>query len=336
MGNIEISQTNELPIGLDILMSVSHKQHTLTLDQLTSARYVYPMTPSDLGNELKRLTTGNDFRNGRYPYLPIIQAVFREAFEKYWPETEDVSFLEVGPGPFAYSATRELIPSDKISDINMLEASPHYCASINRIGNGNPWNVICGDIHSPPKEVQTYDVIYCQSSLDSTPFLELALQNLNKMLNPGGRIFIFQDVFPDTNAILGIEYHQRNKDKRNEKTGESIDFGIGDLGPILWLTSESPWVDNPGQRITSSEYWSRAFSHFAERSGFQIMNEGRIWKGTAILPYPQQDRQIICDKLGGFNSIERYHADVTRNHRDIPANHYMATYATDLLVLEKI
>jgi len=324
--NMRISQTNESPMGLESLMKIPHKQYSCSIERLMNTGSI-PQTPADLRRILTRLTVGNNFSNGRYPYLPIIKKVFQQVLGRFWPKKDELSFLEVGPGPVAYSATNQLVPFDKISKYTMIEGSPHYCAAIEE--TGNLWNLICGDIHEPG-EVGTYDVIYCQSSLDSTPFMERVLLSLYEILNPEGRIFVFQDVFPNSGAILGIECQQREE----QKCSDEIEFGMIDHEPVIWLNSIAPWIDNPGHRISTSEYWNSAFKFFAGKSCLEILNKETIWNGKAIIPLPTND-DLVRDELNGYNSLERYHAYHSFNLSGIPKDHYAASYATDVFVLAK-
>lgn len=314
--------------SIENYLDVPQKVFSLSLEEVR-VRYRIPASISEQNQRLEGIHGVNYFALSRQPFLMNLQELVAVIFNSYTPRN-NYSLLENGPGPRHYAATN-LLPVSRyigkrpfafhgtISDFTMLEISTTSAQKLNKSARYKGWSVIRGDIHTHNIN-QSYHVIFALSSLDSTAFPYYALKNIHDGLPNGGTAIIIQDVFPDTNAILGQEYYRR------QNNGTKMNFGISQEGRVLL------WVENSsGYKIPAPEYLRNNLAICASSVGFNVLQNGTF---GSCLSYPLTNSTMKILRSGD-NVVKRHFLTRTIFDESVQSGMYKSEYFADVLVLRK-
>lgn len=163
--------------------------------------------------------------------------------------------MEFGSGPDAYwhglcspSVREQWILSD---------VQPDSVKLLKRKYPNN--NVMGASVHNelPP---QLMDTITCFNCLDSTPYLELTLENFYDALPSRGKVVIGQDVYPAEGSIVAREY------KRTGKVPGAWNFVSDGI-----TTTANVWLESDGKKVPSRQYLASDIERVARVKGFEVL-----------------------------------------------------------------
>jgi hypothetical protein len=250
------------------------------------------------------LSEGNEFTNDRAMFGALLPQMVESVFRRFVPQ-EKVSVLEIGPGPVALSTS--YLPPDRLEVVTLLEGSQAYCSRLAPVARKNGWNLINGDIHLTTRQIPC-DVAYAFSSFDSSMFLDELFANL-KRINPK-YVLIYQDVWPNPDSILGLEFRER----KNRGYINLISCGMAQEH-LIWIK------DWNNQIKTSFEYLQDMQEKYATKAGFKVKFKGVV--------HSFQD--IEGQSQFNANNVARY---FTYFEPEIPGRLRRISYYADLMVLE--
>jgi len=274
--------TEGLPLDPEVMFRGAHSGSLSPEDLLN----VVPATLDETVANIRNLDDGNDFSKDRIPYIDQFRAIVYGLFDRHAPMEEGLTVLEVGPGPQAYALTRKILPLERIASLTMLELSEAYLRKVKGLVRFKPKPreiiVWYGDVHTfeLSEEHQGFDVVYCASSLDSSPYVREAIRNIPHLLKDDGVMIVTQDVYPSHSSIAALA------SQRGIELGYdgNVDFGARSLsGPIVWIKDEQGLV------YPSATFLINELARFSHDAGLDVREQG-VW-GASLIVSPENKQR---------------------------------------------
>ncbi|MCM2325280.1 MAG: class I SAM-dependent methyltransferase [Candidatus Woesearchaeota archaeon] len=266
------------------------------------------------------LEGGNDFSVDRKHYEGHIRYIRRSLFEEFvnFPG-QDINALDIGCGPKALSTL--YLPSDLISQQDILDVSYENLIRIDELAKKNHWNLYYGDMHTI--SLGKYHVVNLMSALDGTRFLFEALENIKQFLHPGGICFITQDVFGGFWTTLGLEVDYRmSVDMRTRIPAKNylnpMSCMFGEHNELFWIVSE-----DRKSRKTSYDFLQNMQEKAAIEAGYDVLFKGIL----------KAEDHVAMQLPNGHNLHERYFVERTSYDDSIANGITMARFYEDVLIL---
>ncbi len=290
--------------------------------------------------DIRNFGEGDDFASDRKDYIEQFRIIIHTLFDEFAPKA-GLKVMEVGPGPKAYSLTRKILPLESISSLTMLELSEEYYKKARKkarfkSNKGFDIEIINDDIHTHKLRDyrQGYDVIFCSSSLDSSGYVDKAIQNISTLLKDKESVAIItQDVYPDIYSILALA-SQRSINDKDRKITYSFDGPNDGANPVMW-------IEENGIRYSSSSYLMRELAEYARDEGLDIKEIGR-WGGSIIVsPENRQKfgmtKRLFAEKrANGHNTLTTYmDKHIASNNSKLKKGCLEVRYYSDVLVIGK-
>lgn len=124
-----------------------------------------------------------------------------------------------------------------------------------------------GDLTCLPLESRSYDRIFCISVIEHLPEdqIPIAMQELRRVLRPGGRLLLTTDFYEDADAELWYEGPGREP--------FPVDWGVFDSDRLERLILHAPGFDLEGELDLTAD-WSRIRPEMLEYHGYPYTSVG--------------------------------------------------------------
>lgn len=263
---------------------------------------------------------GNDFTDTRIPIKELLQELYRDILSELFPNPENGAIIEVGPGPKAY-VFNNLLPEEYKQNWVMVEVSQPYIDAAKKVTAENSI-FLQGHWSGIPYKGKIIG-IGGNSSADSPVFLDSMLMHLWEKLEPGGKVWFVQDVFPGLEPLLWREAIRRTvKDIDKEITYGYSESGLG------WIEDET------GKKLTSFEHLQRDLLETGIALGYKKLESGMriLSKDYTNNEYIQQFGEIP----EGCNSVLRIGVVNLYGHSDkVPEEAIRLDYGVFVTLMEK-
>lgn len=214
-------------------------------------------------------------RLDRLVILPACQNAIFPVLERHIDKEDSAPVIEVGcgTGSFSYDLAPDWLRNRIVSfDLNSpsLRLLTH---------NDDRAQVFKGSSYEMPIKDQTVSTVIGYSSFDSMLFLELALRETKRILEPGGKLILFQDLTTDLyesteegNTTSVEHYHEILIDEA-EKVGFSIlegrkDYLSGEsVETIQAIKGRVPDFDLDERPFPIVTVWDRGYLYHPGRAG---------------------------------------------------------------------